>query len=415
MSVFDNVAFGLEMKRLARSAIVERVGRTLELVRLAGFDTRRIDQLSGGQKQRVAMARALVNDPSVLLLDEPLGALDLQLRLRMQEELRRLHKSLGNTFIFVTHDQGEAMAMSDRIAVMDQGRVLQVGTPEEIYESPKTRFVADFVGHTNVFDGRVEAVEANGECLIACEGVSFRCRAPSVRPRGRRAGLRRGALREHRHRARRAAARGAGNRLRGDGDGEDLHGRGVPVRDTNRRGGHPDRGRADHRRRPAGSRRATACISPGDPRTSRCCSNRGETQKGRRGEPDHARSSSPGPPSSWERGHLARAGSWRSLYPSRAGSPRSQEAAISRSQCFWKAPDPKLSFERNQEGERREWEKRENDAAEPSSGRGTTIRGFPTGSTTTRSSTRASRSGSSRARPGRTSASRPRSRSPATS
>ena len=180
MSVFDNVAFGLEMKRLERSAIVERVGRALDLVRLAGFDARRIDQLSGGQKQRVAMARALVNDPSVLLLDEPLGALDLQLRLRMQEELRRLHKSLGNTFIFVTHDQGEAMAMSDRIAVMEQGRVLQVGTPEEIYESPKTRFVAEFVGHTNVFDGRVEAVEANGECLVACEGVAFRCRMPGA-------------------------------------------------------------------------------------------------------------------------------------------------------------------------------------------------------------------------------------------
>ena len=180
MSVFDNVAFGLEMKRLNRSAIVERVGQALDLVRLAGFDARRIDQLSGGQKQRVAMARALVNDPSVLLLDEPLGALDLQLRLRMQEELRRLHKSLGNTFIFVTHDQGEAMAMSDRIAVMDQGRGLQVGTPEEIYEAPKTRFVAEFVGHTNVFDGRVEAVEANGECLIACEGIAFRCRMPTT-------------------------------------------------------------------------------------------------------------------------------------------------------------------------------------------------------------------------------------------
>ena len=180
MSVFDNVAFGLEMKRLDRPSVVERVGQALDLVRLAGFDARRIDQLSGGQKQRVAMARALVNDPSVLLLDEPLGALDLQLRLRMQEELRRLHRSLGNTFIFVTHDQGEAMAMSDRIAVMDQGRVLQVGTPEEIYESPKTRFVADFVGHTNVFDGRVEAIGADGECLVACEGVSFRSRTPDA-------------------------------------------------------------------------------------------------------------------------------------------------------------------------------------------------------------------------------------------
>ena len=124
------------------------------------------------------MARALINNPSVLLLDEPLGALDLQLRLQMQDELRRLHKSLGNTFIFVTHDQGEAMAMSDRIAVMDQGHILQVGTPEDIYETPKTRFVADFVGHTNVFDGNVTKIEENGECLVSCLDLVFRCITP---------------------------------------------------------------------------------------------------------------------------------------------------------------------------------------------------------------------------------------------
>ena len=176
MDVFDNVAFGLKMKRLATAAIAEKVGQALELVRLEGYGQRKIDQLSGGQKQRVAMARALINDPSVLLLDEPLGALDLQLRLQMQEELRRLHRSLGNTFIFVTHDQGEAMAMSDRIAVMDAGRILQVGTPEEIYEAPRTRFVADFVGHTNVFDGRVARIDGDA-CLVESGGLTFRCRA----------------------------------------------------------------------------------------------------------------------------------------------------------------------------------------------------------------------------------------------
>jgi spermidine/putrescine transport system ATP-binding protein len=179
MNVLDNVAFGLKMKRLDDEVIKQKVHQALELVRLDGYGERKIDQLSGGQKQRVAMARALINDPSVLLLDEPLGALDLQLRLQMQDELRRLHKSLGNTFIFVTHDQGEAMAMSDRIAVMDQGHILQIGTPEDIYEAPRTRFVADFVGHTNVFDGHVSRIDDNGECLVACSGLTFRCIAPA--------------------------------------------------------------------------------------------------------------------------------------------------------------------------------------------------------------------------------------------
>jgi len=179
MNVLDNVAFGLKMKRIDADVINQKVHQALDLVRLEGYGERKIDQLSGGQKQRVAMARALINDPSVLLLDEPLGALDLQLRLQMQDELRRLHKSLGNTFIFVTHDQSEAMAMSDRIAVMDQGHILQIGTPEDIYEAPRTRFVADFVGHTNVFDGHVTRIDDKGECLVVCSGLTFRCIAPA--------------------------------------------------------------------------------------------------------------------------------------------------------------------------------------------------------------------------------------------
>ena len=178
MNVIDNVSFGLKMKRFSGDVIDQKVRRALELVRLDNYGGRKINQLSGGQKQRVAMARALVNDPSVLLLDEPLGALDLQLRLQMQDELRRLHRSLSNTFIFVTHDQGEAMAMSDRIAVMDQGQILQVGTPEEIYETPSTRFVADFVGHTNVFDGQVSSLQGDGECLVSCGDLNFLCVAP---------------------------------------------------------------------------------------------------------------------------------------------------------------------------------------------------------------------------------------------
>ena len=173
MNVWDNVAFGLKMKGIEADIIGEKVKKALQLVRLEDYGSRKIDQLSGGQRQRVAMSRALINDPTVLLLDEPLGALDLQLRLSMQDELRRLHKSLSNTFIFVTHDQGEAMAMSDRIAVMDQGEILQVGTPEEIYDKPKTRFVANFVGHTNVFDGQVSAIGNDGNFEINCNGLVF--------------------------------------------------------------------------------------------------------------------------------------------------------------------------------------------------------------------------------------------------
>jgi spermidine/putrescine transport system ATP-binding protein len=158
------------------------VEEALRLVRLEGYGERRVDQLSGGQRQRVAMARALVNDPAVLLLDEPLGALDLQLRLQMQEELRRLQRQLGATFVFVTHDQGEAMAMSDRIAVMSAGRLQQVGTPAEIYERPANRFVATFVGHANLIEARLTGGVAGGIAEAeAAGGLTVSGRAPAQR------------------------------------------------------------------------------------------------------------------------------------------------------------------------------------------------------------------------------------------
>lgn len=155
LTVEQNVAFGLEIKKLPKATIRERVGKALELVRLSGLGARFPHQLSGGQQQRVALARALVTEPSVLLLDEPLGALDLKLRQEMQLELKRLQRELNITFLYVTHDQEEALRLSDRLAVMHQGRVLQVGTPQEIYERPATRFVADFIGESNFFEGRV--------------------------------------------------------------------------------------------------------------------------------------------------------------------------------------------------------------------------------------------------------------------
>jgi len=150
MSVAQNIAFGPQMARLPRAEIARRVGEMLALVRLEGLGNRRPSQLSGGQLQRVALARALATRPRVLLLDEPLSALDLQLRTGMQLELKRLQGQLGITFIFVTHDQTEALTMSDRIAVLNGGRILQVGTPQEIYEQPAMRFVAAFIGETNL-------------------------------------------------------------------------------------------------------------------------------------------------------------------------------------------------------------------------------------------------------------------------
>ena len=155
LTVADNVAFGLKRKRTPRAEIRERVGRYLELVQLRGYDKRRPSQLSGGQQQRVALARALVNEPAVLLLDEPLGALDLKLRKQMQLELMRIQREVGVTFIYVTHDQEEALVMSDRLAVMSDGRVEQIGYPEDIYERPATRFVAGFIGTSNIIEAEI--------------------------------------------------------------------------------------------------------------------------------------------------------------------------------------------------------------------------------------------------------------------
>jgi spermidine/putrescine transport system ATP-binding protein len=156
MSVHDNVAFGLQMRRLDRDETRRRVGEALELVQLTGRERRRPNQLSGGQQQRVALARALVNEPKVLLLDEPLGALDLKLRQAMQLELKDLQSRVGITFVYVTHDQEEALTMSDRIGVMDSGRLLQIGAPEDIYERPTSPMVADFIGDTNMLDATVK-------------------------------------------------------------------------------------------------------------------------------------------------------------------------------------------------------------------------------------------------------------------
>ena len=161
MTVFDNVAYGLTIKKVPKNEIRQRVAEMLELVQLTDYERRKPDELSGGQKQRVAIARALINRPKVLLLDEPLGALDLKLRKQMQIELKRLQKKLGITFVYVTHDQEEALTMSDRIAVMNAGVIEQLGTPMEIYDHPLTRFVAGFIGESNIFDGTVTAVEGD--------------------------------------------------------------------------------------------------------------------------------------------------------------------------------------------------------------------------------------------------------------
>lgn len=160
MNVRDNVSFGLRMQKVPKSEIGDRVQEVLRLVRLEKMGDRRPGQLSGGQQQRVALARALVNNPEVLLLDEPLGALDLKLRQAMQEELKRIQQEVGICFIYVTHDQEEALTMSDRIAVMNDGNILQVDSPYDIYEEPKTRFVADFIGETNFIHGVVLTCES---------------------------------------------------------------------------------------------------------------------------------------------------------------------------------------------------------------------------------------------------------------
>ena len=168
MTVFDNIAYGLNIKKVPKAEIKERVTEMLELVQLTGFEKRKPSQMSGGQKQRVAIARALVNRPKVLLLDEPLGALDLKLRKQMQVELKRLQRKLKTTFVYVTHDQEEALTMSDRIAIMNGGYLEQIGTPDEIYEHPKTKFVASFIGESNILEGVVTEIK-NGKLTIAAE------------------------------------------------------------------------------------------------------------------------------------------------------------------------------------------------------------------------------------------------------
>ena len=178
LTVQQNVAFGLEMKGVPREQIGPRVHEALEMVRLGSYNERRPRQLSGGQQQRVALARALVNRPEALLLDEPLGALDQKLRKELQIELKRLQAQLGITFIFVTHDQEEALTMSDRIAVMDSGHVLQVGTPTEIYERPTCRFVADFIGESNFIEGTVLEVRDGYAVLSTRDGLALKGYAP---------------------------------------------------------------------------------------------------------------------------------------------------------------------------------------------------------------------------------------------
>ena len=166
LNTFQNVAFGLERRKVRKDEIRRRVGEMLEIVSLSGMEKRAPREMSGGQQQRVALARALVNRPRALLLDEPLGALDLKLRQQMQVELKRIQRDVGITFVYVTHDQGEALTMSDRIAVMNIGVVEQLGTPREIYERPSTRFVAGFIGTSNIVEGHVERTES-GHALLA--------------------------------------------------------------------------------------------------------------------------------------------------------------------------------------------------------------------------------------------------------
>ena len=173
MNVYENIAFGLKIKKLKKNEINKKVKKILELVNLDGFENRLITQLSGGQQQRIAIARALVNEPKILLLDEPLGALDLKLRKEMQVELKNMQKKLGITFIYVTHDQEEALTMSDKIIVMNDGIVQQVGTPKDIYNEPSNAFVAKFIGESNIFDGTmiddylVEVFNQRLKCLDA--------------------------------------------------------------------------------------------------------------------------------------------------------------------------------------------------------------------------------------------------------
>lgn len=178
LTVWENVAFGLRLHKHAKAEVQQRVDEALKLVKMDGFAKRFPAQLSGGQQQRVALARALVNRPTVLLLDEPLGALDLKLRKEMQFELANLHRELGLTFVMVTHDQEEALSLSDRIAVMNQGLIEQIDSPEKIYQQPKTPFVADFIGDTNLFHGKIEGFYPTMLWVITEHGLKVKARQP---------------------------------------------------------------------------------------------------------------------------------------------------------------------------------------------------------------------------------------------
>lgn len=179
LNVQDNVAYGLMIRGVDKEERRQQANQALELIQLSGFGGRKPAQLSGGQRQRVALARAIVNKPKVLLLDEPLGALDLKLREQMQEELKALQKALGITFVFVTHDQGEALSMADRIAIFNDGKVIQVDSPEQLYQSPKTRFVANFVGSSNVVSTALAGIETSHAW------ASLRPEAIHIHPSGR--------------------------------------------------------------------------------------------------------------------------------------------------------------------------------------------------------------------------------------
>jgi spermidine/putrescine transport system ATP-binding protein len=174
MNVAENIAFGLKRRRESRTEITKKVGAILERVDLTGFESKKVDQLSGGQKQRVAIARCLVLEPTVLLLDEPLGALDLKLREQMKVELKKLQAKVGTTFVYITHDQSEALVMSDRVAVMNQGVFEQIDTPQNLYNDPKTPFVAQFVGDNNAWNGKLKRCRESVAEIETSDGMLFR-------------------------------------------------------------------------------------------------------------------------------------------------------------------------------------------------------------------------------------------------
>ena len=255
MTVEENVAFGLRYKKASKQETKERVGRAIELVQLRGFETRSPAQLSGGQQQRVALARALILNPAVLLLDEPLGALDAKLRKQLQIELKTLQREVGITFIYVTHDQEEALTMSDRIAVMSQGHVEQVGPPQEIYEAPSTAYVADFLGVSNLMDSQADGA-VDGGCRVKLGDF--------VLIAGRRSSW--DAWTGEGHDPSRAgdprACRGDGAEPDpGDGRARGLCGLGpARVRQPRPRNAHPGMGREHRRRSPLPTRDPRQCL-----------------------------------------------------------------------------------------------------------------------------------------------------------